>query len=225
MSDPKPAKAPVVPDANRPFILIADDDADTVEILRVMAEEKGWCVDSAITAREIIDKVNYHCRELGRCYDCIVSDVHFFDNQPGPKFTGITAIGAIRRHWANVPVIFYSAYLNTMMRDEIGKLGNTQAIEKSGAPFSQSVGTGGDVMTVIARVEATLDWAKKFVAGDRRKDRDPQYRGPFRREDDCKGEIRVEPALEEALREAKALRGVDTESGENSSHSGWPTNF
>lgn len=200
------------PQRDIPFVLIADDDADTLNILVLLAESKGWRVDTATTAREIIAKVNHHCSVEGRCYDAILSDVNLADKQPGPRLTGISAVGEIRKSWAHIPVVFYSAFLNAVMRDEIKRLGNADAVEKLGR--ASYGGASTDPIGVIEKVELVLKWGRVSGAGYEGQDRregpsaaDGPH--PHRRLGDCQGEIRVPQALESALKEATVLREME----------------
>lgn len=200
MSDPHPQDS-------RPFVLIADDDPDTLDILCFLAERKGWRVERATTARGIIERVNLHCAEEGQCPDAILSDVNFFDNQPGPRLTGITAIGQIRKKWPHIPVVFYSAFLNSPMRELIKGLGNAVAVEKLGHAMHDTGPVGA-----IERVEAVMAWgvggsAGKYEGPDRRK---ALTTGPHprRRQGECGEEeaVGVPHVLEQAMTEARALR-------------------
>jgi CheY-like chemotaxis protein len=193
------------PQDERPFVLFADDDPSILDIFKYMAGQKGWRADTATTAREVIEKVNEHCTDVGQCYDCIVTDVNFMDNQAGPRLSGITAIAQIRKKYADVPVIVYSAYLNSMMRDEIKSLGNAEAVEKL-ARYNKGGQT--DIISVVERVERIILWAKKRYTGpDRRLASSGQYEGEKRRQSDHEN-IRVPEVLEQVMTEARALREI-----------------
>lgn len=109
---------------DRPFVLFADDDPHILAMLVVAAEHRGWCADTATSARQILDKVNAHCGERGTCYDAIVADVNYFA-QPGEeedagqyRMTGITAAHRIKEKYRDLPIVFISAFGSTLMRDE-----------------------------------------------------------------------------------------------------------
>lgn len=203
---------------DRPFVLIADDDPDTLNVLVFLAEHKGWRVERATTARGIIERVNCHCADEGRCPDAILSDVNFFDVQEGPRLTGITAIGQIRKRWPNIPVVFYSAFLNTAMRDLIKTLGNTEAVQKTRSPWS-GMAESADPVGVIERVEMMLTWgtnttqqAASYEGPDRRKGQTDPH--PRRRVGECEeGTITVPPVLEGVLAEARAVREMHALAG------------
>jgi DNA-binding response OmpR family regulator len=145
-----------------------------------------------------------------------VTDVNFQDVRPGPKYTGITAIGEIRRRWANVPVIFYSAYLSDAMRMLIKELGNATPVEKLSSPFA--AGPPTDPVGVIERVDSALRWSalrkkSEYEGRDRRERNAPA--GPHRRSTDCE-EITISPSLETALQEARniqELHAIATQGG------------
>lgn len=112
--------------ANPPRILFADDDEGGVlTVCRYYVEQFGWQADYVTSARQIISKINENCVEGTECYDALVCDVNYFDQNPedGPRITGIAAVRQVQRAHPDLPVIFMTGYLSIFITDEIKKLG------------------------------------------------------------------------------------------------------
>lgn len=110
---------------NNPFILFADDDIDTLEILKYHVDVRGWDADYARSAMEIIDQVNKNCCIEGQgCYDVIVADINYLNRNDiyGPRLSGITAAREIRKVHEDVPIIFLTGYDNALIRGEVRRI-------------------------------------------------------------------------------------------------------
>lgn len=172
-----------------PYVLIADDDPDILSMLKFSAENRGWCVDTASTAREILSKVNEHCGSQGTCYDAIVADVNYFDHNPeaGPRLTGITAASEIKKQYPDLPIVFMSAFRSQMTKDEAMKVGE-DFFEK---PFDEQ--TSRSIAQLLNRVETLIDFTTQALGG-------PGHRKQT-------GELlRVPTIIDEAMSEVRASK-------------------
>lgn len=145
-----------------PFILFADDDAQTLKILAKYADSLGWAYDTVKTAREIISKVNENCIAGGRCYDALVCDVNYFDENPddGPRISGVAAARAIRENHPDLPIVFVSGYAGHLIRAEIGQV--------RGELFQKPV----NFEALFERLAFLVHWTRSIAApGDIPKDR------------------------------------------------------
>lgn len=116
----------------KPFVLLADDDEDTLALYALCAEARGWNYELARRPREIIAKVNEICVEGQRCFDLIVADINYWDNttEEGVKSTGITVGRAIRKQFPNIPIVFVSAYVNALVREQVEAISVSEVIPK-----------------------------------------------------------------------------------------------
>lgn len=102
-------------------LLIADDHVDTANMLLYKTKMCGWTGTAVNSASGIIDAMNDASLQ-GQDFDGIIADVNFFDNQPGPRVTGITAIREVRKVRPNIPVIFVTGFSNTLLREEVRRV-------------------------------------------------------------------------------------------------------
>lgn len=137
-----PTKTALEPKVN---LLIADDNRDTLDLLLFKTATLGWSATSVSSASQIISAMN-ECANAGSCYDAIIADVNFYDSQSGPRMTGITAVREVRKVMPDIPVIFVTAYTNTLMREEIRRL-NSELVPK---PF--------DIDFLFNRVAELVKW-------------------------------------------------------------------
>lgn len=150
-----------VPEINMEDInlLVADDDRDTLDMLKVQAELLGWNVQGATSASGIIDAVNQR-QGHANDFDAIVADVNYFSNQSGPRLTGITAIREIRKARPDIPVIFITAFSNSLVREEIRRV-DAELVPK---PFNLD--------QLFQRIYALIYWHRSGL---------PKYEGTDRR--------------------------------------------
>lgn len=109
------------------YILVADDDQAILDLMVYFAKERGWCVDTATSVREIIEKVNCKCNDGGSCYSAIVTDLHYFskhDKLDFPRLTGVSAARSIREIYKDLPIIFVTGYSNPVSDQEVLKYSN-----------------------------------------------------------------------------------------------------
>jgi CheY-like chemotaxis protein len=98
------------------LILFAEDYEDILQSELMMAEMRGWEAIGVTTARGMIEVFNSLCANPSGscCIDCIVADIQFHHSGNGPRLTGIGAVNSIRQSYPNIPVLYYSGYVNTM---------------------------------------------------------------------------------------------------------------
>lgn len=136
-------------------LLLADDDVSSLEFLSYLCEERDWKVVTTTSASGIIEEMNSDIE-----FDAIIADVNYFDNQPGPRLTGITAARQIRKVHPQIPIIFVTAYANSIMREEVRRV-NAEIMPKP---------VNGD--TLLNRVNELIYWHR--ASGH-------SYKGPERR--------------------------------------------
>ena len=110
----------------RPYrVIFADDDADTLAMLEMMGRRKGWHVDTATSAEELLAKVEIaFAPKIGRTvdgYDIVVTDVSFF-NGATPGISGIAAARQLERAYPNLPILFLSGYGGLLTRENVRSL-------------------------------------------------------------------------------------------------------
>jgi DNA-binding response OmpR family regulator len=177
-----------------PHILFADDDPATLDIYAAYIKSIGWTADYVKTARDLIEQVNHNCNAGGRCYDALVCDVNFFDEDPGagPRITGVTAAKVIRENHPDLPIVFVTAYSSYLVRDVITDLG--------GELFSKPV----DFEQLFARVAYLIRWNRivrtPAVQQDRRTE-PINHSGYYRRKTDSA--LTIPPVLEHLITEVR----------------------
>jgi CheY-like chemotaxis protein len=114
--------AQLVPDAK---VLFADDHEDTLSFMKEKSEQVGWDGDFVSNPQEVIMAFNRSCEDHAKCYDCIVLDINYEGqvSTDGLRFTGVSVAREIRKTRPDIPIIFVSAWLNNMTREEIRRIG------------------------------------------------------------------------------------------------------
>jgi CheY-like chemotaxis protein len=117
------------------LILFAEDYEDILQSELMMAEMRGWEAIGVTTARGMIEVFNSLCANPSGscCIDCIVADIQFHHSGNGPRLTGIGAVNSIRQSYPNIPVLYYSGYVNTMTLDLI-RAQKSEYVEKASDP-------------------------------------------------------------------------------------------
>jgi len=139
-------------------VLFADDSQDTLDMLKFMADGVGWHGIYVRSASQMIEVVN-HIDML----DAIVADINYFNNEePGPRITGITAAREIRKILPSIPIVFISAYVTSIIREEIRRV-SAEVVEK---PF--------DLKQLFTRLTQLIYWHRLAMR--------QSYRGPERRQ-------------------------------------------
>lgn len=142
-------------------LLLADDDTNFLKAMQFVASSRNWEVHCVESAQGIIDAINNACVDGGQCFDAIVTDVNFYDNSPGPRITGITAIRQIRKAHEDLPVIFVSGWVNNILREEARRV--------SAEMLSKPV----DLDDLFDRIESQVIWHRLANSAG--------YEGPERR--------------------------------------------
>lgn len=177
-------------------ILFADDSEETISYLKWRAADEGWDATFVNTARGIIKAVNDHCSEGQRCFDIIVADVNYFDDEHNkPHLTGMTAAREIRKNYPDIPILFISAWVSVLVRQEARKLGGKVMAK----PF--------DWEELVEKIKYLVEWNSR-VAPKKYKGRDKRHNSlnltdNARRNTDAKA-VEVSPVLEKAIAEMRA---------------------
>lgn len=106
-------------------ILFADDDIETLALMKWKCESLGWVGKYVSNAVEIIEAFNASETR----FDAVVTDINFSRDINFPSVTGISAAREIRKISKNVPIIFVSAYGNSMIREEARRV-NAEIVDK-----------------------------------------------------------------------------------------------
>lgn len=142
----------------KPRILLADNDEDVLELLKIAVERRGWVADCAISGEQLIERINTACAEGGPCYDLIVTDIRFGRTADGTiRITGIAAAKAVRDKFANLPILFLTGWSGPLTRESAAEIGNAEIVEK---PF--------DTETLMDRFENLMSWSQGYEGQERR---------------------------------------------------------
>lgn len=138
-------------------VLFAEDEDSVISAFDAHMRERGWHGIYVPNAIEMMNAVNLvNASEL--ILDGIVADIKFVS---GPKLTGITAVREIRKILPNVPVIFISDYVTSIIREEVRRV-EAEIIQK---PF--------DMGPLFARLSQLIYWNRlvtaKYGGEDRRR--------------------------------------------------------
>jgi CheY-like chemotaxis protein len=182
-------------------LLLADDNQATLDLLMFKSQELGWTSTQVTSASGIIQAMNDCNTEAGDCYDAIIADINFFDNNVniGPRMTGITAIREIRKVLPDIPVVFITAYINSITKEEIRRV-NAELVPK---PF--------DLDSLYSKVNDMVKWHRasklKQYAGEERRQTSLNLTGETRRAGDVliKPSERVMQVLTQLREEAKHI--------------------
>jgi DNA-binding response OmpR family regulator len=105
-------------------VLVADDDKDSLELVKTVLDLAGWKGTYVTSATQIVDAMNTNCVSNCQCpYDAIISDISFDNDTITPRITGITAAREIRKVHSSIPILFVTAYNNSVIREEIRRVG------------------------------------------------------------------------------------------------------
>jgi FOG: CheY-like receiver len=154
-------------------ILFADDSDDMLSLLKFAAERRGWEGDYVSSASGIIEAVNRNCGEGQPCYNAIVADVNYFSEQPGPRMTGITAAREVRDVHPNVPIVFITGFSNSLIREEVRRIGGAELFEK---PV--------EIEELLDRVQELIKWIPCAYEGEERRQTSLNRSGQYRRATD-----------------------------------------
>lgn len=172
-------------------ILAADDDQATLDLISFGASERGWCVDTAHNAREIIEKVNERCSSGNVCYKAIIADLHYFSNLDSnlPRLTGVSAAKTIRETYKDIPIVFVTGFNTYLINKEASKYSN-EIVEK---PF--------DLEELLDRVLHYINIYTSDYLGEERRIRSINLTQYKRRASDK--QIHINPNLISVIEEAR----------------------
>jgi len=79
-------------------LLIVDDDTAMREMLASLFRDRGYAVDSAVSAAEALEKASE------QCFDVVLSDIRM------PGKTGVEMVGELRKRLTETPVVLMTAF-------------------------------------------------------------------------------------------------------------------
>jgi DNA-binding response OmpR family regulator len=134
----KPEGKPIDPQRrSRPLALVTEDSAETRQILRRLAEQRGFEVVEAVDGEEGV-------AAAARCLpDLIFLDLHM------PRLDGLPALSKIRDNDPNVPVVIISGSTDSETTDRALSLGAVNLIHK---PFDRL-----EIQFVLDRIYKTIE--------------------------------------------------------------------
>jgi len=141
-------------------ILFATPKEDTIPALSLMVKFFGWTAEYVTSATQMINAVNINSVSGPPYYDAIVSSIAY-DNKDHPGLTGVTAGKLIRRVRQDVPILFVSEYNNSILREEVRRIGDAKLLAEPDT-----------LMSLFNTIEQTVLWHSKTT---------PKYKGKERR--------------------------------------------
>lgn len=167
-----------------PLIVYAEDHDDTREYVAVFLRSEGFRVETTRDAEELIDTVNRLC-EARDCPDLIISDVSFFNAEPRstPKLTGIGAAYQIHKKFPNLPILFLTAYDNTLTRQTAGE---AVGVSQAAAPVISKTAHPSEL---VSRVKDALRLTAHRYEGEDRRRYAVNRSGYYRRRTDRRVEM------------------------------------
>ena len=135
---PRAAARPAVAPGERPTILVVDDDASIVKLVRIILEKGGYRVVTASNGEEGLVTYGANVGEISMC---------LIDASMGAGMNGLDLCAAIRAANDTIPLILMSAYRAKEMNDRMAASGVTTFLAK---PFR-----GGDVLALCAKYAGT----------------------------------------------------------------------
>lgn len=100
-------------------VLFADESKETIAVFKAIVKRMGWKGTYARNAVELIDEANKLLIE-GETVDAVVLDVNYYN---GPNVTGITAAREIRKAMPDVPILFITSYVTSIIKEEVRRVG------------------------------------------------------------------------------------------------------
>lgn len=99
-------------------VLFADDSKETLAVFKTIVRRLGWKGTYASNAVEIIEEVNKLLID-GETIDAVVADITYLN---GPNVTGITAAREIRKAMSDVPIVFITSYVTSIIKEEVRRV-------------------------------------------------------------------------------------------------------
>lgn len=139
-------------------VLFADDSHETIAIFKHIVTRLGWQGLYVHSSEEMIAEVNEILAQE-HTLDAVVANISYFAKT---QMTGITAAREIRKAMPNVPILFLSHYVTSIIREEVRRVG-AELIQK---PF--------DPETLFIRLSQLIYWnrlasAQSYEGEDRRR--------------------------------------------------------
>ncbi len=179
----------------QPFVLFVDDNTDILELLRQAGEMRGWRVETAETAEEMLEMINRVCAMEHTCYDLVVADINYFHSTEVMRLDGISALRQVRKKFPDIPFIILSAMLEPLTISEIKKLGAGYESK----PF--------DIDVLFERAEEVMTlFSVPFTGVDRRK-KSINLTNENRRLTDCP-QLKVPKILRDAFQAARSMKTI-----------------
>lgn len=92
-------------------ILVVDDQAGVRTLLSLLCQEEGLAVEVAKHGLDAINKIKENCPAM------VLMDVRM------PVMDGVTALGWIKEHYPDLPVVMMTAYAEEERLEEAEKIG------------------------------------------------------------------------------------------------------
>ena len=106
-----------------PRVLIADDQRDVREALRLLLKGEGWATESASSPAEVLDVVR------NRTMDAVLMDLNYTrDTTSGQE--GLDLLAEIRAADRNLPVVVMTAWASVEVAVEAMRRGARDFVEK-----------------------------------------------------------------------------------------------
>ncbi len=125
MSEPKPVKPETEIRGGTETLLIIEDEASMLSVLKMGLENKGYTILSALDGREALEKFKEHKDTI----DLVITDLGL------PKVSGEHVLIEMKRIKPGVKVIVASGFVDTDQRAELLALGANTIIMK---PYEQT---------------------------------------------------------------------------------------
>ena len=135
---PRAASHPATATGAKPTILVVDDDASIVKLVRIILEKGGYKVVTASNGEEGLVTYGANVGEISMC---------LIDASMGAGMNGLDLCAAIRAANETIPLILMSAYRAKEMNDRMATSGVTTFLAK---PFR-----GADVLSLCAKYAGT----------------------------------------------------------------------
>lgn len=153
-------------------VLFANESQETLEVFRGVVDHLGWTGRYVHDAEQLMSCVNVYLAE-DLPLDAVVADISYLT---GPSVTGITAAREIRKAMPNVPIVFISAYVTSIIREEVRRVG----AEIMQSPF--------DPEALFIRLSQLIHWnqlaSQKLYDGNDRRRNSVNRSGSFNRATD-----------------------------------------
>lgn len=163
-------------------ILFADESPEVLSIFKHLIHRLGWKGTYVHSAVDVIGAVNTMFSNHERL-DAVVADINYFT---GPRLTGITAAREIRKAMPNVPIVFISAYVTSILKEEVRRV-NAEIYQK---PF--------DPEQLFIRLSQLIYWNRLAYTSD--------YKGQDRRKNSLNRTSNARRATDKILSTPERIR-------------------